>query len=504
MSQLETMNINAMATYNQLQGSMAYKAKEAAELAANNGAPKKKGMFGMMGSLLKSAFTSPKSTNPQADLDELAMYYQALNYADIMALNFLTRNCKEDGLLMPSMDPALCDSYILLLIKSIEGRLGTVSSQYMYSDNLVKAPPEWPEHAIEMLKALEEYKATGGEYSMEKSLIRTMKDKEEGKGDNRVPLRIPEASPVEVMKRSPPPSRQKSFDQSDGVQKSSYQQALGYNQGGPQGYNQAGTQGYNQEGPQGYNPGVPLGYNQRVPQGYKQGVPQGYYTQEPGQCGSQGPNNQMNQGGPQQDNLNNPPYQNNVNNQNMPSNIIPMGQLPFNFDKMIPVAFVPASSLKLDQLKTQANVVAGQQDTSTKSEVQPQESPQVQVIETRPQAQTQPQAQIMEAQPQKTQPHIIQSLLPQVQQGQPLVQSQVMQGQSQAQPQIVSSRIIIGCPDVLLGETSGRERTQEEERYNFDRERERYNHESNNLKPKSVIEKSPPIGSDPRLERLYE
>jgi hypothetical protein len=603
LSRLETMNIAALETYKQLQGSMAYKAKEAVELAANNGNPKKKGVFGMMESLIKSAFTStPKSMNPQADLDELAMYYQTLNYADIMALEFLTKNCKEDGLLMPSTDPELCSEYIPLLIKSIEGRLGTLTSQYLFTENLVKAPPEWPEHATEMLKALEEYKILGGEYSVEKSLIRTMKEKEEGKADDRVPMRIPVASPVDAMKRPPPPSysRQRTYYQPDvghnqgqgqqGYNPSGYtpdqlgynQNKEGRNQGVQQGFNHLGynpdqvdyypnpnlnpnQEGRNQRGQQGYNP-AQIGYNQKQEgcnqqqgynpaqigynqnpnqegrnqqQGYNpaqlgydpiqqnynqnrefrnQGVQQGYNQLgcNPGQ-GQQGfnmhgpgSNYQMNQGGTQ-DNTNYqriPPFpQSNMSNPNIQSNppspsstsFMPAPQLPVNFDKMVPVAFIPASSLKLDQLQTQSNVVVSQQDTLAKSEIQPQaqaqtqtststststptpgqlqdqtlkKQPQPQVQVTYTQSQTQPQSQVIQAQP--------------------LLQSQ---GQL-LEPQVISSRIVLRCPNEPIIQNL-------DEFY-----RERYVESgtvgNNNLKPKSVIERSSPTGSDPRLEKLYE
>lgn len=198
-SQMEIMNLAAGETLKKLQASVVAKAKFMEESSQK----RMGGVIGMFGRMLSAVLPgSSKQADPQADLDELAGYYQAMNYADIMALTFLKKNCKESGLLVPSTDPVLCTSYVPLLVKSIEGRIGTVTSHYLYSDEILKAPSEWPEHALEILRLLEELNAAEGnvEYGIERSLIKAMKDKADGRVGNEF-LDVPSASPVAIMGR---------------------------------------------------------------------------------------------------------------------------------------------------------------------------------------------------------------------------------------------------------------------------------------------------------------
>lgn len=196
ISQMEIMNLTATETLKRLQLSLIAKAKSIEESS------KKKlgGVIGVFGSLINSALpASSKQADPQADLDELAGYYQAMNYADIMSLRFLKKHCIETGLIVPATDPILCSNYFPLLIKTIEGRIGTVTSHYLYSDNILKAPAEWPEHALEILILLGDLSAEPGiVYSVEKTLIKAMKAKAEGKSDG-VYTDAPAASPVTSM-----------------------------------------------------------------------------------------------------------------------------------------------------------------------------------------------------------------------------------------------------------------------------------------------------------------
>lgn len=190
-SSLESLNVATTGTITNLAESILAKFKERESL-------KKTSMFGSLSFSFKKA-----AANPQGDLDELAQMYSALNYADIMAIDYLKSNCKEDGgIFIPSKDPGLCIDYIPILFKSIEGRLGMIISQYLFSDGMLNPPPDWTEHAFEIINVLKGYKenASDAAYEIEKSLMRVAKDKTEGRVRVEEAFTVPAASPLALMK----------------------------------------------------------------------------------------------------------------------------------------------------------------------------------------------------------------------------------------------------------------------------------------------------------------
>lgn len=210
---LEEINVMAIETEKLLAKNLAAKLAERAGTAQTGILSR---MFGSSNKVLP---------NPQVDLDELAGLYQSMNYADITAIDFIRANCNESGgLFVPSMDPGLCSTYLPILFKVIEGRIGTITSQYMFSDGILKAPPDWPEHANEMLKLLEEYKGVTGVFGVERSLVRKLKDQAEGRPED--PMGPPGSSPIVAMK-APPITQQGGY--SNAPSAPSYQQAGGYN-----------------------------------------------------------------------------------------------------------------------------------------------------------------------------------------------------------------------------------------------------------------------------------
>lgn len=192
-------------------------------------------------SFFSFSFSKTAEVNPQADLDELAILYQALNYADITAIEYLKRNCNENGgLFVPATDPNLCNSYVPILMKTVEGRIGSVSSQYILSDGILKAPPEWPEHANEILRALEDLKGGGdsGVYGAERSLVKKVKDQMEGRPEEA--MGVPTASPIAAI-RAPIMPIAPNTGYSNGSNQSYQQPPPPYQQQPPTGYQQVSS-----------------------------------------------------------------------------------------------------------------------------------------------------------------------------------------------------------------------------------------------------------------------
>lgn len=119
--------------------------------------------------------------NPQEDLDQLAAIYSALNYADMAALELLRRDCVE-AILDPSTDRTLCEEYPKLLLKTLEGRIGTISSYILFSD-VVKAPSGWIDHAREILQMMQaDPEGNTRAYSLHSKLLQIKKDELENRG----------------------------------------------------------------------------------------------------------------------------------------------------------------------------------------------------------------------------------------------------------------------------------------------------------------------------------
>ena len=141
--------------------------------------------------------------NVQADLDQLAQVYQALNYADMAALQLLRRSCLDDGLFHPKTDPVLCKSYPKQVINSIESRIGMINSYTLYSDELVRPPRGWIEHAREILRLLEADKnGNVRAYVLQNMLLKAFKDYAEGRAtEYDVPQ--PPDSPLPFISNTP-------------------------------------------------------------------------------------------------------------------------------------------------------------------------------------------------------------------------------------------------------------------------------------------------------------
>ena len=85
---------------------------------------------------------------PQADLNELAQMYGALNTADIFTLKFLREHCREKGLLQAASDPILCQQYTEFLAKQIQNRMDVIISRVFLSRGILQSPPLWLYHVI--------------------------------------------------------------------------------------------------------------------------------------------------------------------------------------------------------------------------------------------------------------------------------------------------------------------------------------------------------------------
>lgn len=193
-AQLEKINLASMEAFQKFQTDLTSKETELEEGRDKAGS-----------SSIVAPVALDKSTDPQVDFNELAAYFKVLNYADIAALDFISNNCKESdasSLFDSKNDPNLCYSYQLILIKNIEGRIRTITSHYLYYDKVLKAPKEWPEHAMEALGQLE--RLTGklppenrSHYTLERVILKGMKEVSGGKTlDKSNSLPIPSTSPL--------------------------------------------------------------------------------------------------------------------------------------------------------------------------------------------------------------------------------------------------------------------------------------------------------------------
>ena len=206
-SQIEEINVASSATLKLIEKNEMKKGRNVESDVANADGNKKGSITEIMSSLKNSVLGESKSLNPQEDLNELSNYYQALNYADVMAIEYLRKNCKEGGLLEPSFDSVLCTKYPSVLFKSVEARIGAVTSRFLFSNEALRAPPEWLEHALEILKVLEiyskDYNAIESKsYNLDRALIQTIRDRAAGIEMIEEAINVPMASPITVMSLS--------------------------------------------------------------------------------------------------------------------------------------------------------------------------------------------------------------------------------------------------------------------------------------------------------------
>ncbi len=140
----------------------------------------------------------------QDDFNQLAQVYQALNYADMAALQLLRKSCLDDGLFHPKTDPVLCKNYPKQLIKFMEARVGMINSYTLYSDDILKVPPGWIEHAREILKLLESDRdGNVRAYVLQNLLIKAFKDRADGRApEDYVPE--PANSPLRLIQSAQP------------------------------------------------------------------------------------------------------------------------------------------------------------------------------------------------------------------------------------------------------------------------------------------------------------
>jgi hypothetical protein len=139
----------------------------------------------------------------QDDLDQLAHVYQTLNYSDMAALQLLRRSCLDDGLFHPKTDPVLCKDYPKQVIKSLEARIGMINSYILYSDDLLKVPTGWIEHAREILRLLElDRNGNIRAYVLQNMLLKAFKDRADGQApEDNVPQ--PADSPLPFLSNTP-------------------------------------------------------------------------------------------------------------------------------------------------------------------------------------------------------------------------------------------------------------------------------------------------------------
>lgn len=92
-----------------------------------------------------------KSAMSPDSVTELSFLSEALNIADVTALEHLKNNCIPSGLFEPGTDQNLCVTYPALVVRQIQSRFSSLFSKFLLSGGSFQLPDIWLRHSQSVL-----------------------------------------------------------------------------------------------------------------------------------------------------------------------------------------------------------------------------------------------------------------------------------------------------------------------------------------------------------------